>query len=64
MQPIINIRGSITQLPIGESVRFERWQTTSRYVRNLCSDLTNERGWMFKVTSKKDSEFIEVTRYA
>ena len=63
MQPIINVRKQITQTPIGESVKFERWQTTSRYVRTVCSDLRNERGWIYKVAAPKDSEFIEVTRY-
>ena len=63
MQPIVNVRGSITHLPVGDSVRFEKWMTTPRYVRQLCSDLANERGWMYRVSSKKDSPFIEVTRY-
>lgn len=63
MQPLVNVRGSITHLPVGDCVRFEKWMTTSRYVRNLCSDISNERGWMFKVTSPKGSEFIEVLRY-
>lgn len=63
MQPLVNVRGSITHLPVGDSVRFEKWMTTPRYVRQLCSDLANERGWTYKVSSKKDSEFITVTRY-
>lgn len=59
---IINVRGSINNLEIGESLAFDLYKHKASYIRNLAAQLKLDYGKVFS-TSKKGM-CITVTRTA
>lgn len=59
---LINVRGSIARMECGDIIRLTKSDYKIRVVRSAASDIGNEYGRQYSVSSPRNSDLIKITR--